>query len=1127
MTLLDRVRVAPRFQRAIRIDTDVDDPRALEGFLCPQSAVETLLTMARHVAETGHSAFTWTGPYGSGKSSLVVALNAVLGGDAKRRARAAEIVGKKSSEQLWKSMPPQSKGWRMLPIVGRRGPPVEAVGEGLAAAGLCRRPRGEWTEAKVLETLSQAAKEQPRTHGGLILVLDEMGKFLEGAVGENTDIFFFQQVAELATRSSGRLVVIGILHQAFEEYAQRLSREQRDEWSKVQGRYVDLLVDTAGEEQLELLARAIQVDGARPDRSKSIKAVADSIANSRRGDAGKIGATLAKCLPLHPIVAALLGPISRRRFGQNQRSVFGFLNSAEPYGFQEFLRTSDDGETYDAPRLWNYLRSNLEPSILASPDGHRWSSAVEVVERCEATQGERLHVDMVKAIAVTELFRERSGIAATKALLSNCIPGTSEADVRAALDDLAMRSLIVFRKHLSAYGVYAGSDFDIEAALEKAMSEQLQPDFASLRSLASFQPVVAKRHYHETGSLRWFDLDVLPASELKSRVERYKVGKGAMGLLLLPIPTANETVEEVLATAREALSSDRDILIGVSPNAAMVLDAAKEALALERIGEERPELHGDPVAKREVMARLSSAQNQLENVLRLVLDSASWVRRGVANKALTAADLSSLASNLADTRYGAAPKLFNELLIRVSPSSNANTAKNVLLKAMVASEGIERLGMTGLPAEAGLFISLLEKTELYRRVGRKWKYVIPGTDDVDPAGLAPLWNATDDFLRKHSKRVVPLNEIFNFWRDPPFGIKDGVHAVLGLAYALSRRDHLAYYRQEVFQPQWTDYDADLLINDPGDIQVRWLEISASGRKLLEGVRDVLAEFDEAEAALSNSPLDVARALVATFEALEPWTKRTVRLDAEVLSTRDILRHASDPNTLLFDDLPKLFMGDDGTTDSKRVREAVARIGSTVRVLKSRYRSMLDELLALMLRELDMDGVSDPAAVLRDRAENVQQISGDFDLDAFVLRLSRPLDDKVDIESIASLAAHKPAKDWSDADLDRARVEIVAFAQRFVRLEALAIVNGRKPKRHAMAVVVGMGDRRDARSHEFAISDHDAQAVRDVIATVEQAMKSASKQRKNVILAALAEISSRYMDEPSDRPTAAPKVGAKA
>jgi hypothetical protein len=1127
MSLIDRVRVAPRFQRAIRIDTDIDDPRALEGFLCPQSAVETLLTMGRHVAETGHSAFTWTGPYGSGKSSLVVALNAVLGGDAKRRARAAEILGKKPSEQLWKSMPPQSKGWRMVPIVGRRGSPISVVGESLAAARLCRRPRGVWTEEKVLETLSEVAADQPRSHGGLILVVDEMGKFLESAAGENSDIFFFQQVAELASRSGGRLVVIGILHQAFQEYAQRLSREQRDEWSKVQGRYVDLLVDTAGEEQLELLARAIQVDGARPDRSRSIKAVADSIASSRRGDAGKIGATLVRCLPLHPIVAALLGPISRRRFGQNQRSVFGFLNSAEPHGFQEFLRLADDSETYDAPRLWNYLRSNLEPSILASPDGHRWSSAVEVVERCEAAQGERLHVDLVKVIAVVEMFRERSGIAATKALLSNCIPGASDADIRAALDELSMRSLIVYRKHLNAYGVYAGSDFDIETAINQAISEQLQLDFASLRSLASFQPVVAKRHYHETGSLRWFDLDVLPVSELKGRVERYKVGKGAMGLLLLPIPTANESLSDVLAAARDALSIDRDVLIGVSPNATKVLEVAKEALALERINEERPELHSDPVAKREVTARLSSAQNQLENVLHLVLDTAAWVRKGVANKALSAADLSSLASDLADSRYGSAPRLFNELLIRVSPSSNANTAKNVLLKAMVVSEGVERLGITGLPAEAGLFISLLENTGLYRRVGKKWKYVVPGTDGVDPSGLALVWSATDDFLKEHGQRVVPLSEIFDLWRAPPYGIKDGVHAVLGLAYALSRRDHLAYYRQQVFQPQWTDLDADLLINDPGDVQVRWLEISASGRKLLEGVRDAVAEIEGAEIALSNSPLDVARALVATFDALEPWTKRTARLDPDVLSVRDILRHASDPNTLLFDELPRLFLGQVDVVDRKRIGDAVSRIKSTLRILKGRFGIMLDELLSIMLRELDMEGVADAAAVLRDRAENVLQISGDFGLDAFVLRLSRPLEGKVDIESIAGLAAHKPPKDWTDADLDHARVEIAAFAQQFVRLEALAIVKGRNPKRHAMAVVVGMSGKKDARSQEFAISDHDMQAVRDVIATVEHAMASASKQRKNVILAALAEISSRYMDEPLDRATGEAKVGVKA
>jgi hypothetical protein len=66
-----------------------------------------------------------------------------------------------------------------------------------------------------------------------------------------------KQLAELAARSQGRLIVVGILHQAFEEYAHRLARDQRDEWAKVQGRFIDLAVNAAGEEQLEVLARAI------------------------------------------------------------------------------------------------------------------------------------------------------------------------------------------------------------------------------------------------------------------------------------------------------------------------------------------------------------------------------------------------------------------------------------------------------------------------------------------------------------------------------------------------------------------------------------------------------------------------------------------------------------------------------------------------------------------------------------------------------------------------------------------------------------------------------------------------------------------------------------------------------
>ena len=45
-TLAAKVRVNRRFQRSIRVDADIAEPSALEGFVCPASTAQALLSMA-------------------------------------------------------------------------------------------------------------------------------------------------------------------------------------------------------------------------------------------------------------------------------------------------------------------------------------------------------------------------------------------------------------------------------------------------------------------------------------------------------------------------------------------------------------------------------------------------------------------------------------------------------------------------------------------------------------------------------------------------------------------------------------------------------------------------------------------------------------------------------------------------------------------------------------------------------------------------------------------------------------------------------------------------------------------------------------------------------------------------
>ena len=168
MGMEERVRIARRFLRSVRIDSDLGEVTALEGFVCPRSSAEVLLTMARHISGTGQGAFTWTGPYGSGKSSLVVALSALLNGKTQLETEAATVLGHTLATAIRSALPTGPKGWRILPVVGRRDQAVRVIGEAMKSAGLAaRQPRGGWTEANLLERLtgrSGGPGQQRRAH---------------------------------------------------------------------------------------------------------------------------------------------------------------------------------------------------------------------------------------------------------------------------------------------------------------------------------------------------------------------------------------------------------------------------------------------------------------------------------------------------------------------------------------------------------------------------------------------------------------------------------------------------------------------------------------------------------------------------------------------------------------------------------------------------------------------------------------------------------------------------------------------------------------------------------------------------------------------------------------------------
>lgn len=1087
--LSDIVQISRQYQRSIRVDADIGRADALSGYICHATATVLVDSMCKQLVATNQRCFTWTGPYGGGKSSLAVALASALHPDKALRAKARQALRLDSKPAFDKAFPAQ-KGWLIVPVVGRRGSAVAELHTALRRAqGKAVDGRHKPNAQNLIADLLEEAKSRPRD--GALVIIDEMGKFLEAsALGIGDDVYFFQELAEAAARSEGRLVIVGVLHQSFAQYSARLGIDTRDDWAKIQGRYIDLPFVAASDEVVELIGRAIEAKVTLPWMREASKSIAESIRKRRPAVGQNFAAALEACWPLHPAMAALLGPISKRQFGQNERSTFGFLSSVEPHGFRSYLNSTlrENASWYRPSDYWDYLRSNLEPAILASPDGHRWSQAVEAVERAEVKTSDPLLVSLIKNIAVIDLFRNGSGLAADAAVIGALFYDKKDEELDKALRKLSDLKIALFKNYTGAWSVFEGSDFDIDAAIVQALAASPGIDYVRLSQLMGLHPVVAKRHYHENGAMRWMELSLCSIEQAEKIAADFRPKKGEFGTFILALPSKGMRPRDARLRA-QACSKLRPwpVIVGIPDNHARITELSAELVALEQV-KDRHELSGDAVARREVYARLAATRADLEDQLQAAVSLAKW-HDGTNEVIEPGSKLSPVASSLAEKLFENSPPVWSELINRDNISSNSVKARRDLLHAMINAESQEALGFEGFPAERGLYETLLKSTGLHRQdASGAWRCMPP--DDKFATDFKKLWDATRALFSDVNARVG-AHEIYELWSAAPFGVKHGIQPVILTAFLLAHKANVAVYKDGMFVPRLTDFDIDECLQDPERFSLRWVAIDEDKNRILAGISKLLAEIGEN--AGTADPLEAARGLVAMVFNLPEWVRRTSRLSETAREMRDMLLKASDPHKVLFVDLASLLGAANGKAYVKALRAPLQELAGA-------YEKMLGEVESKMLAALGSS--REELEALRERAKAVSGISGNFQMDGFAARLATFDGSRTSLEGILSLATERPPRDWVDRHIDAAILELAKLARNFRESEAFVAVQGRKAHSEAIAVIIGTGSDTKTISRSFAISDRYRKAV-EAKANEVTAMLEGQGLETEVLLAILA------------------------
>ena len=362
--LSDLFQVKGRFRRSVHLERDFYTDNALDGYILTVTAREVLARVVSTLEnKTTSKAWSLTGPYGSGKSAFALFAAKLLGdSDAQSTQQALELL-KRGDVSLYERFM-SANGYRLFSfgfcpvlISGERAPLSIALLRGLehglknfgisSTSSLRRQIRkllrstmeGTPPQASEITYLFESATRAIGKSGGqgLLLVIDELGKFLEYAAqypGQG-DVFVLQTLAEFATRSDHiPLFLMTILHQSFEQYANKLAKSHQEEWIKVQGRFEDIAFVEPTDQMLRLIGSAIERISENEEGNLFFPIELDIKPNQLTEN--EFSQLLRNCLPLHPTVVLVIDSIFRR-FAQNERSLFAFLSASEPHGLQDFL----------------------------------------------------------------------------------------------------------------------------------------------------------------------------------------------------------------------------------------------------------------------------------------------------------------------------------------------------------------------------------------------------------------------------------------------------------------------------------------------------------------------------------------------------------------------------------------------------------------------------------------------------------------------------------------------------------------------------------------------------------------------------------------------------------------------
>ncbi|MDP3877241.1 MAG: DUF6079 family protein [Methylobacter sp.] len=1122
---MDNIQLDTHYTRSINLERDADSSAILNAYIPTSRAIQTLDRIADTFSQkSAPRAWSLIGPYGSGKSSFAVFLAHLLEDQERQNNLAAETILKRHNAPVAEKIIAHTSGSNAYCIVLLTGSP-ESLSRRFVDA-LYQAAVRYWDKGRapgIVQALNQARQQPPSTSEiidllkklqqavshksgkGLLIVIDELGKFLEYEARHSgaNDIFLLQELAELAYQDSdANILLVVLMHQAFEQYAKGLSTALKNEWSKVQGRFESIPFLESAEQTLRVVAAAFRnrlTPAQQRDINRQTKNIISVLAQQNALlpglSAEPASEILSQCYPLHPL-AALILPTLCQKVAQNERTLFSYLGSQEYFGFKHGIQRLQKIGDWVLP--WEIFEYFIHNQPLATTDHlthRRWAEVMTALDRLG--DAEEAEIQLLKTIGLFNIIGSQAGFKASLACLKLCFPAS--VNVEQLLTSLQKKAIINYRHFSSEYRIWEGSDFDLEAAVEETVQQLGRFNLAeTLTRRNKLPPIVARKYSIQHGTLRVFSLFYIDAN---SKKDFYQHSDQPRILFFL----SENQDDTALFNSQVNKHSNALTIYVLCDNAAQLKAIVAETIALENIQTERAEIKADPVAQRELKDRLATSKQTEAELLSRYLDhpeTNTWYWQGQRLTLTGQRQLQHQLSEVLENVYDQAPLIKNELVNRNKVSGQANGAKNKLIAALLTHAHVEDLGFDPdkYPAEKTIYRAVFKEPGLHIEHNGVWQLANPS--DNNRYHFAKVWRGISQFLAD-SSAPKKLTELYALMEKPPYGVQKGVSSLLFVAYYLANQRSLALYESGVFCPVVSQELFEILAKRPELFTLEAFDFSGIRADLFNRyLEKLIGKVPE-----HSTLLDIIKPLAKFIAQLPAYTLATKKLDKQTIAVRDAFQSTQSPMTLLFKTLPEAcgYPAYLGTylTDNDPGEFLNALVGHLKR-LNQAYTDLLDDFqqqLAAALKEPAGISLNELRTRINQKYADLEHYTVDKQgLVAFILRLQNNKEtDTAWLESVAAFLGKLPPDKWLLTNSLDAEYRLIEFSE---RLRQLALVHSHQATAKGQATLFRVVSQNGENDQIAYLNDELIKQAKTMVNKLPPEFKNADKQLQLAIISQL-------------------------